>query len=424
MALFRQCPLHLLPGGLWVKMASVPPPEGEFRGHGLVLHQRCVQGDLRKETETMRIQGMHQEAAESDTPNRSAGVSDMRESSKGNGGLDGVTVGVYPGCAIGAAARRTETVDDRERLKRRESRRQESTETPAVRFLGQEKLELSRTPESETEAAEDAALNDISLEYSYNELYTATAGFSVVLGQGAYGSVYEGVMRDGGAVAVKWLHKPKEAGFEKEVRVLSKFRHPNLVILMGFARHGTDRFLVYELLTGGDVGARLQKGPVLTWQERLSVALDAASALSHLHHHSPHVYHRDIKTANILLDRHNNAKVADFGLACLAKKGEDGCPVKQTAGTVGYADPKYISSAVVTERTEVYSFGMVLLELLTARPPAVLNADGSISYLLSLIGTSVKRALRYVDQRARFPGRVAQSFALLALRCVVHSISC
>ncbi|CBZ54274.1 putative Tyrosine kinase-like (TKL) protein [Neospora caninum Liverpool] len=267
-------------------------------------------------------------------------------------------------------------------------------------------------------STDDDALNDISLEYSYEELYGATAGFSVILGQGAYGNVYEGVLRDGVAVAVKWLHKPKEAGFEKEVKVLSKFRHPHLVILLGFARHGRDRFLVYELLSGGDVGMRLQKGPLLAWQDRLSLALDSASALSHLQHHSPQVYHRDIKTANILLDKHNSAKVADFGLACLAKKGENSCAVKQTAGTIGYADPKYISSAVVTEMTEVYSFGMVLLELLTARPPAVLNPDGSITYLLSTIGTSIRRTLRYIDPRARFPPHVAQSLAILAFSCI------
>ncbi|KFG55122.1 Tyrosine kinase-like (TKL) protein [Toxoplasma gondii FOU] len=272
--------------------------------------------------------------------------------------------------------------------------------------------------ENASGSTEDDALNDISLEYSYEELYAATAGFSVILGQGAYGNVYEGVLRDGVAVAVKWLHKPREAGFEKEVQVLSKFRHPHLVILLGFARHGKDRFLVYELLSGGDVGMRLQKGPLLSWQDRLSLALDSASALSHLQHHSPQVYHRDIKTANILLDKHNSAKVADFGLACLAKKGENGCAVKQTAGTIGYADPKYISSAVVTEMTEVYSFGMVLLELLTARPPAVLNADGSISYLLSTIGTSIRRTLGYIDPRARFPPHLAQSLAILAFSCI------
>ncbi|KEP67514.1 UNVERIFIED_CONTAM: Tyrosine kinase-like (TKL) protein [Hammondia hammondi] len=277
---------------------------------------------------------------------------------------------------------------------------------------------LNDDAEDASGSTEDDALNDISLEYSYEELYAATAGFSVILGQGAYGNVYEGVLRDGVAVAVKWLHKPREAGFEKEVQVLSKFRHPHLVILLGFARHGKDRFLVYELLSGGDVGMRLQKGPLLSWQDRLSLALDSASALSHLQHHSPQVYHRDIKTANILLDKHNSAKVADFGLACLAKKGENGCAVKQTAGTIGYADPKYISSAVVTEMTEVYSFGMVLLELLTARPPAVLNADGSISYLLSTIGTSIRRTLGYIDPRARFPPQLAQSLAILAFSCI------
>lgn len=148
-------------------------PEGAFRGHGLVLQQRCVQGELGKETEIMRIQGLHQEVAGSGLPDRPAEVSDARETSRGDGGLGCVTVGLYPGCPGGAAARGTETVDDGERHVRKDSLEQEPTETPAVRVLGQEKLEVSRLPDSETEAAEDAALNDISLEYSYNVGVTA-----------------------------------------------------------------------------------------------------------------------------------------------------------------------------------------------------------------------------------------------------------
>merc|ERR1719382_2205446 len=107
----------------------------------------------------------------------------------------------------------------------------------------------------------DSSLNQISLEYSYAELQQATRCFDIStrLGHGSFGGVYRGIQRDGTEVAVKVLDVPEEGGFEEEVRVLSKFRHPNLVILMGFARFGTQRFLVYELLEGGDVFKRLQK---------------------------------------------------------------------------------------------------------------------------------------------------------------------
>jgi len=142
----------------------------------------------------------------------------------------------------------------------------------------------------------DSSLNQISLEYSYTELQQATRNFdaSSSLGHGSFGGVFRGVQRDGTDVAVKVLDMPEEGGFEEEVRVLSKFRHPNLVILMGFARHGTQRFLVYELLAGGDVFRRLQRSCVdntlFAWRARVSTAFDAACGLSHLHHATPKVF--------------------------------------------------------------------------------------------------------------------------------------
>ncbi|CAK0851220.1 unnamed protein product, partial [Prorocentrum cordatum] len=104
----------------------------------------------------------------------------------------------------------------------------------------------------------DSSLNQISLEYSYAELQQATRCFDATtrLGHGSFGGVFRGIQRDGTEVAVKVLDVPEEGGFEEEVRVLSKFRHPNLVILMGFGRHESKRFLVYELLAGGDVHRR------------------------------------------------------------------------------------------------------------------------------------------------------------------------
>merc|ERR1719498_233781 len=127
---------------------------------------------------------------------------------------------------------------------------------------------------------------------------------------------------------------PESSGFMEEVRLLSKFRHPNLVILMRFARCGNQRFLIYELCRGGDVYHRLQKctkrGAPFSWEQRISVAFDAACGLSHLHNSTPKVFHRDIKSPNILLDKNGNAKMADFGLAFLSNSSAH--RVKQASG--------------------------------------------------------------------------------------------
>eukprot|EP00931_Biecheleriopsis_adriatica_P100937 TRINITY_DN7616_c0_g2_i1.p1 TRINITY_DN7616_c0_g2~~TRINITY_DN7616_c0_g2_i1.p1 ORF type:complete len:1134 (+),score=179.38 TRINITY_DN7616_c0_g2_i1:183-3584(+) len=273
----------------------------------------------------------------------------------------------------------------------------------------------------------DRNLNDICLEYTYEELKQATRNFdenSMKLGCGSYGGVYKGVLGDGTEVAIKVLDVPNESGFEEEVKVLSKFRHPHLVILMGFARHGAQRLLVYEMLSGGDVHRRLQKSchedVAFPWQERASIALDAACGLSHLHHSSPKVFHRDIKSPNILLDKNGTAKMADFGLACLSHTAVH--RVKRASGTVGYACPLYVRRGVVTEGSEVYSFGMVLLELLTARPPAYVSppsgVNSQIQYLANHINGDIRVAMKLVDQKANWPPPAARAVAELALSCI------
>lgn len=272
----------------------------------------------------------------------------------------------------------------------------------------------------------DSSLNQISLEYTYAELQEATRNFdaSMKLGSGSYGGVYKGVLADSTEVATKVLDVPDEAGFEEEVKVLSKFRHPHLVILMGFARHGSQRLLVYEILSGGDVHKRLQRscveGVPFSWRERVSIALDAACGLSHLHHSSPKVFHRDIKTPNILLDRNGTAKMADFGLACLSHASAH--RVKQASGTVGYACPLYVQRGVVTEGSEVYSFGIVLFELVTASPPAYMGkgtagGPGKIQYLVNRINGDARTAIALADGNAHWPPPAVHAVVEMALSC-------
>lgn len=268
----------------------------------------------------------------------------------------------------------------------------------------------------------DANLNSISLEYSYSDIVRASRNFapSSLLGKGSYGSVYKGILKDGTEVAIKVLNNPKESGFKEEVTVLSKFRHPNLVILMGLSRNGRDRYLIYELLPGGDLCSRLQKDPNFDWRKRMTACLDAALGLSHLHNASPKVFHRDIKTQNILLDRNGTAKMADFGLAVLVQP-KAGVRVDQCSGTLGYADPLYISSSVVTEGSEVYSFGMVMLEALTGKPPAVQGPGGQIQYLYAHLQGDYRAVLPMVEWRAGWPPEIAQRIARMAIACIERS---
>lgn len=274
-------------------------------------------------------------------------------------------------------------------------------------------------PEGYRAPPTDAVLNRLSQEFDFQEIREATQQFSAAhrLGEGTYGTVFRGTLRDGTEVAIKALASPKEGGFREEVEVLSRFRHPNLVILMGFARNGRERYLVYELLPGGDVHSRLNKDLSFTWEKRLNVVLDCALGLSHLHGSRPQVFHRDVKTQNMLMDKNGTGKVADFGLACLAQPNQRSLIVRETSGTLGYADPLYIRSGEITERSEVYSLGMVLLEVLTGRPPALQHPNGKIEYQFDHLNGDLRKLLAMVDRRGRWPQLMAEYVGHLALQC-------
>ncbi|CAD7932428.1 unnamed protein product [Amoebophrya sp. A120] len=299
----------------------------------------------------------------------------------------------------------------------------------------------------------DAALNKLALEYSWEEILKATRNFhpNNQLGKGTYGAVFRGTLKDGTNVAIKVLNYPKESGFKEEVEVLSKFRHPNLVILMGFARgKNKERCLIYELLEA-DVCSRLtmldvtnsttkpgqQQIKPLSYKERLSILLDSALGLAHLHCATPQVFHRDIKSQNILLDRNGTAKMADFGLALLAEEtssgknyktssssgGSGGVKVEHTSGTIGYADPLYINTSIVTEKSEIYSFGMVMLEILTAKPPALQMPDGKIEYQFTQLMKNHQLLFDMVDPTANWPPdhQLLALVGTFALKCVNNS---
>eukprot|EP00971_Amphidinium_carterae_P049480 974792-Amphidinium_carterae.1 len=239
-------------------------------------------------------------------------------------------------------------------------------------------------------------------------------------------------MPDGLEVAIKLLHlqaAESMVGFEEEVATLSKFRHPNLVVLMGWAQEGLQRAVVYELLPGGDLLSRLRKckaqGANFAWTQRLLAARDVAMGLAHLHSAHPKAFHRDIKSANILLMDNDRAKLGDFGLSCVAPAQSAmhaGLQCLSASGTVGYACPSYTRTGLATESSEVYSFGIVLLELLLNLPAAEM-VNGTLTYpLLDAVlpqqQEDQQRALDALDATANWPKNVASQLLQTALGCI------
>ncbi|XP_038713435.1 LEAF RUST 10 DISEASE-RESISTANCE LOCUS RECEPTOR-LIKE PROTEIN KINASE-like 1.1 isoform X2 [Tripterygium wilfordii] len=270
--------------------------------------------------------------------------------------------------------------------------------------------------------------------FSYRELEEATNHFDSEkeLGDGGFGTVYYGKLRDGREVAVKRLYQHnyrKVKIFMNEVEIHRGLRHKNLVTLYGCtSRRSRELLLVYEYVSKGTVADHLHGDRAdpssLPWAIRLSIAIETASALAYLH--ASDIIHRDVKTTNILLDNNFCVKVADFGLSRLFPTDVTHVSTAPQ-GTPGYVDPEYHQCYQLTEKSDVYSFGVVLIELISSMPAVDLSRDREEINLANLAIDRIKKCAfdQLIDKSLDYESddevrKMITDVAKLAFRCLQH----
>ncbi|TQE09348.1 hypothetical protein C1H46_005084 [Malus baccata] len=214
---------------------------------------------------------------------------------------------------------------------------------------------------------------------TFADLLEATNGFhdNSLIGKGGFGDVYKAQLKDGSVVAIKKLIHISGQGdreFTAEMETIGKIKHRNLVPLLGYCKVGEERLLVYEYMKYGSLDDVLHEpkkaGIKLNWAARRKIAIGSARGLAFLHHNCiPHIIHRDMKSSNVLVDENLEARVSDFGMARLMSAMDTHLSVSTLAGTPGYVPPEYYQSFRCSTKGDVYSYGVVLLELLTGRRP-------------------------------------------------------
>ncbi|XP_056165048.1 senescence-induced receptor-like serine/threonine-protein kinase isoform X2 [Syzygium oleosum] len=272
--------------------------------------------------------------------------------------------------------------------------------------------------------------------FKYGEISRITGNFGQVIGEGGFGKVYLGTLVNGTMVAVKILSESSKQGykeFQAEAQLLMIVHHGNLVSLFGYCCDSKHMALIYEYMANGNLRQHLSDKvkmhptedhpKVLTWSKRLQIALDAAQGLDYLHNGcKPSIIHRDLKTTNILLNEDFRAKIADFGLSrAFATENESyvsTCP----AGTPGYLDPEFQSSGNLNKKSDVYSFGIILLELITGRPPIMRSRDGStrihiLQWLIPIVESGDIQRIMDPGLQGKFDINSAWKVVEIAISC-------
>ena len=271
------------------------------------------------------------------------------------------------------------------------------------------------------------------IKFTFSEVQKATNNFSLlnIIGRGKYGNVFKGVLPDGTEVAVKRFKNCSAAGdtsFAHEVEVIASVLHVNLVALRGYCiaitkYEGHQRIILFDLMKNGSLDDHLfgSTEKKLSWPIRQKIALGTARGLAYLHHGAqPCIIHRDVKASNILLDDDFEPKIADFGLAKFALEGVSHLSTR-AAGTMGYVAPEYALLGQLTERSDVYSFGIVLLELLSGKKALLEHQDDQYTLLADWAWSLVRkgRPLDVVEEGIAElgPVEIMENYVFLAVIC-------
>ncbi|CAL5377758.1 unnamed protein product [Camellia sinensis] len=280
--------------------------------------------------------------------------------------------------------------------------------------------------------------------FSLHELQVATDNFSYIniLGRGGFGMEYKGRLADGSLVAVKRLKEERTQGgelqFQTEVEMVSMAVHRNLLPLCGFCMTLTERLLVYPFMSNGSVASCLRvilvgslerpdSQPPLDWPKRKRIALGSARGLAYLHDHcNPKIIHRDVKAANILLDEEFEAVVGDFGLVKLMDY-KDTHVTTVVRGTIGHIAPEYLSTGKSSEKTDVFGYGVMLLELITGQRAFDLgrlaNDDDVMlfDWVKGLLKDRKMETLVDVDMQGNYVEDEVEQLIQVALLCTLNS---
>lgn len=277
--------------------------------------------------------------------------------------------------------------------------------------------------------------------FTFAELKTATRNFrgDTVLGEGGFGKVYKGWLDDkttsnksvsGMVVAIKKLNSESLQGlkeWQSEIHFLGRLSHPNLVKLLGYCWEDKELLLVYEFMQRGSLenhlfgrGAAVQSLP---WNIRVKILMDAAHGLTFLHSSKKQVIYRDFKASNILLDGSYKAKISDFGLAKLGPSASKSHVTTRVMGTYGYAAPEYVSTGHLYVKSDVYGFGVVMIEMLTALramdPKRQSGKESLVDWIKPYLYDRKKLKI-IMDSRleGRYSSSAAMKIAHLALKCI------
>ncbi|KAJ8500451.1 hypothetical protein OPV22_011003 [Ensete ventricosum] len=269
-------------------------------------------------------------------------------------------------------------------------------------------------------------------EFSYEDVEAATNSFSSdqLIGKGSHGSVYRGVLKGGEVVAVKrpsggTQFLENDAKLSNEIDILASVKNPSIVNLIGVSRSPTSKLLVMEFMHHGSLHDLLHSSSAApAWPRRAVMALQVARAVLSLHEAAPAVIHRDIKSANILLDGKWNAKLADFSLAVRDDRLQSPRSTVP-AGTIGYLDPCYAESGELGPTNDVFSFGVVLLELVSSRKVMDMERDPSLIVAWALPMIRANRLAEVCDGRVALPDYMRRPIGRMlsvAARCVSEEV--